>query len=96
MVLLYKENSWTNVDQPSDSYWNEFDKHGFGAWKGVLESRQPDRNRCGHVGLQSPIDVRANTDHCPEFHEVRSLVSQLSSVTVHDMQKYPSRVRPNY
>jgi hypothetical protein len=76
MVILYKENSWTNVEPPSNSYWKEFDRHGFGAWKGVLESRQPDRNRCGRVGLQSPIDVRANTDHCPEFHEVRSLVSQ--------------------
>jgi hypothetical protein len=77
MMLLYKENSWGNVRAPPDSYWNEFDGNGFGAWKGVLENRRPNRNMCSRVGLQSPIDVRANTEHCPEFHEVRSLVSPL-------------------
>jgi hypothetical protein len=76
MVLGYKENAWASVDSPADSYWNEFDVNGFGAWDGVLENRRPNRNMCGRVGLQSPIDVRENDlGKCDESHEVRSLVS---------------------
>lgn len=76
MVLGYKENAWAQVKSPSDSYWNEFDGNGFGPWKGTLENRQPNRNMCGRVGMQSPINVKDSGATCDEFHEVRSLVSQ--------------------
>jgi hypothetical protein len=75
MTYGYKNNAWGQVESPTDSYWNEFDDNGFGAWKGTLESRQPNRNRCDRVGMQSPIDVRDSGASCDEFHEVRSLVS---------------------
>lgn len=70
---LYRNNKWADVPVASDYYWKEFTDDGFGPWKGVLSNYMPSRNRCGRVGLQSPIDVRNNgLGLCEEHHEVRS------------------------
>jgi hypothetical protein len=77
-IVGYKNNAWGNVANPPDSYWSEFDDNGVGPWSGTLANRQPLRNQCGRVGMQSPIDVRDNGANCAEHHEVRSLVSRAS------------------
>ena len=71
-----KNNAWATVENPPDFYWKEFSANGDGPWKGVLANHNPHKNRCGRVGLQSPVDVRHNgLGTCEEHHEVRSLVS---------------------
>ena len=66
-TVAYQNNAWDNVILPKDSYWSEFDKNGFGAWKGVLAKRNPLVNQCGNVGEQSPIDVRLSGVACGKF-----------------------------
>jgi carbonic anhydrase len=66
-------NNWGTVKIPRDSYWKEFTKEGFGAWKGVLEKYDPlNKNLCESGQAQSPIDVRDSGAICEEHHEVRS------------------------
>lgn len=73
-TVNFKNNGWTAVSNPPDSYWREFDDNGFGPWKGTLANHIPERNRCHRVGMQSPIDVfHNNLGVCHEHHEVRSL-----------------------
>ena len=73
-----KNNGWENVGNPPKSYWEEFAGDGSGPWKAVLANHNPLKNRCGRVGMQSPVDVRHNgLGKCHEHHEVRSLVSFL-------------------
>ena len=55
-----KNNGWANVESPPQSYWEEFAGNGNGPWKGILANHNPLKNRCGNMGLQSPIDVRHN------------------------------------
>ena len=70
--VVYQNNGWLNWVPPDDYYWREFDQNGgFGAWSGVLANRMLDRNRCGRVGLQSPIDVRDSGAVCYEHHQIR-------------------------
>lgn len=76
LVMGYDHNAWKDVFVDPQSYWREFTNNGFGTWKGVLDNRDPLRNRCGRIGMQSPIDLRPNGAKCEEHHEVRSRVSQ--------------------
>ena len=68
----YSNNQWDHV--ATDPYWNEFGNDGgWGPWKGTLANHGIHRNRCGKVGMQSPIDLRPNdAGYCEEHHEVRS------------------------
>lgn len=76
-VMGYDNNAWADVAEPPQSYWDEFTADaGFGPWQGVLQNRDVRRNRCGRVGMQSPIDVRPSGATCTEHHQVRSRVSQ--------------------
>lgn len=76
LSVSYQNNGWALAGMPENFYWAEFDDDiGFGAWKGVLAPRQPERNLCGKIGKQSPIDVVPNGAECLEHHQVRVLVS---------------------
>jgi hypothetical protein len=77
-LVEYQNNAWGNTVVPSNFYWSEFDNNGFGAWKGVLENRNPRANQCANVGKQSPIDVRPSGVACVEHHQIRTRVSRES------------------
>jgi hypothetical protein len=51
--------------------------NGFGPWRGILANRNPTRNMCDRVGMQSPIDLRPSGAVCDEHHEVRSRVRNI-------------------
>ena len=74
----FENNKWgTDVQTELDPnfYWKEFTDEGWGAWKGVLSNRIPERNQCGRVGLQSPINVKHNgLGECDEHHQIRTRV----------------------
>ena len=75
LAVGYENNGWSNVGVGNDFYWDEFDDdRGYGPWQGVLGPRQPERNLCGRIGEQSPIDVRPSGAECVEHHQIRSLV----------------------
>jgi hypothetical protein len=71
----FKENYWANVEEPDDSLWKEFTNDGWGPWKGVLDHANPLKNRCGNVGVQSPINLKESGAKCHETHQVRTKVS---------------------
>jgi hypothetical protein len=74
--VTYRNNGWALAGMPENFYWEEFDdEKGFGVWQGVLAPRQPERNLCGNIGEQSPIDVVPNGAECFEHHQIRVLVS---------------------
>lgn len=83
LAVGYENNGWENVVVGDNFYWDEFDDdRGFGPWQGVLGPRQPERNLCGRIGEQSPIDVRSSGAECVEHHEIRSLVSCMKSFLI--------------
>ena len=75
-LVEYQNNAWESTIVPNNFYWSEFDNDGFGAWKGVLENRNPRANQCANVGKQSPIDVRPSGVACVEHHQIRTRVSR--------------------
>jgi hypothetical protein len=81
ITMVYRNNYWSTVSlRPyPNNYWLEFTDQGWGPWKGVLENSDPLRNRCGSVGLQSPIDLVETGASCDETHEIRSRVRAFRS-----------------
>uniref|UniRef100_A0A7S2UQH9 carbonic anhydrase n=1 Tax=Attheya septentrionalis TaxID=420275 RepID=A0A7S2UQH9_9STRA len=72
-VFYYEENTWQNVPYDTkDDYWAEFGNEGFGAWKGVLESRLHKGNQCDENRRQSPIDARDSGHPCEKSHQIRT------------------------
>jgi hypothetical protein len=81
LIVGYQNNGWANTGVDENFYWNEFDdEKGYGPWQGVLSVRSPERNRCGNIGEQSPIDLRPSGAECVEHHQIRALVSLVQSV----------------
>lgn len=76
IAVGYRNNGWSTVGNPPGrlNNWLEFSDNGYGPWKGVLGNRDPMRNMCSRVGLQSPIDLYESGAKCEEHHEVRSRV----------------------
>lgn len=68
--VQYFSNGWESAK--SDAYWNEFGDNGFGPWKGILSRHGLSQNRCGNIGMQSPIDVVSTGASCFEHHQIRS------------------------
>jgi len=95
---VVQNNRWAEREISPDYDWKEFDSDGSGAWKNVLANHMPSRNRCGRVGLQSPIDVKDNgLGRCSETHEVRSLPGdfRLNGDKVHK-EILPNKLRFRY
>lgn len=82
----YGPNKWGSVSIPNPYYWSEFDRNGFGVWKGVLQNRKLNENMCSNGEYQSPIDVRENGAQCDEFHEIRDNAGEFS-VSDRDVKK---------
>jgi hypothetical protein len=84
IAMQYSSNYWSTVSLPPypNNYWLEFTDDGWGPWKGVLENSDPLRNRCGNVGLQSPIDLVETGARCDETHEVRTRVRTVQCCAV--------------
>lgn len=80
----YGPEDWHKVDLPPNYYWDEFGENGFGAWRGKLEDRRIDDNRCD-APRQSPVDLWAN-DQCTAMHEIRDLGGDFA-VTGTNVQK---------
>jgi carbonic anhydrase len=72
LQMAYKNNWWSGVFTDPNSDWIEFTNNGFGPWRGTLDNRDPLRNQCDRVGMQSPIDLYETGASCDETHEVRS------------------------
>ena len=73
-LLEFQNNGWSWTRLPRDSYWQEFNDPGFGAWAGILAGRNLEENQCGNIGHQSPIDVRMSGVACLEHHQIRTRV----------------------
>lgn len=89
LAVGYENNGWENVGVGENFYWDEFDDdRGFGPWQGVLGPRQPERNLCGRIGEQSPIDVRDSGAECVEHHQIRVRVSHIWSLLTFDFTEW--------
>jgi len=70
----YGPNAWDNVDT-SESFLKEFDRNGFGAWKGHLAAKDPTKNRCSDDD-RSPRNLSGAlaNEACQSGHEIRTKV----------------------
>jgi len=77
----YGPNAWDNVDT-SESFLKEFDRDGFGAWKGHLAALDPTKNRCS-ADDRSPRNLSGAlaTEACQSGHEIRTKVCTKVSVS---------------
>lgn len=82
----YGPNRWRNINMDG-TYYQEFGAKGFGTWKGHLRYHvsNPQSNRCGSNGKQSPIDLKrtkGSPGRCLATHQIRTRVRPLNDKSV--------------